>query len=87
MQTIHNVETGIRVVGDGHLGQILPPLWELLTNGLERHERSMLLPDVGGAGPGHEEEAGGFWPCCNAAVVVRRYNRAPRRGEFVTLSL
>lgn len=51
-------ETGDRVVGDGHLGQLLPPLWELLTNGLERHERSMLLPDAGGAGPGDEEDAG-----------------------------
>lgn len=35
-----------RTVGDGHLGQLLPPLWELLTNGWERHERSML--SVGG---------------------------------------
>ncbi|CAN0343980.1 unnamed protein product, partial [Ectocarpus fasciculatus] len=35
-------------VGDGHLGQLLPPLWQLLTDGRERHEQSMLSGDGGG---------------------------------------
>lgn len=47
-----------RVVADCHLGQLLPPLWELLSSGLERHERSMLLADsiegAGGAADGGE---------------------------------
>ncbi|CAB1121159.1 unnamed protein product [Ectocarpus sp. CCAP 1310/34] len=44
-------------VGDGHLGQLLPPLWQLLTDGRERHERSMLAG--GGDGEDGDEDGDG----------------------------
>lgn len=51
----------VRAVGDGHLGQLLPPLWGLLTGGLAEHER--FLMDDGeeeddGGGNNNEEEDG-----------------------------
>lgn len=50
----------VRAVGDGHLGQLLPPLWGLLTGGLAEHERFLMNDgeDEDDGGGDNEEEDG-----------------------------
>ncbi|CAN0523417.1 unnamed protein product, partial [Ectocarpus sp. 12 AP-2014] len=48
-------------VGDGHLGQLLPPLWQLLTDGRERHEQSMLSGDGDGEEGDEDGDGGDKW--------------------------
>lgn len=50
-----------RTVGDGHLGQVLPPVWELLTRGLVHHQRTALLVDDGDEGADNDSDEGGVW--------------------------
>ena len=47
-----------RAVGDGHLGQLLPPLWGLLTEGLPEHERFVMADSGGGEGENDGAEKG-----------------------------
>lgn len=45
-----------RALGDGHLGQMFPPLWEVLTRGLAHHESHVLLQRGGGADVDQDDE-------------------------------
>ena len=47
---------GVRTVGDGHLGQVLPPIWELLTRGLVHHERTTLVGGNAGGGADNDND-------------------------------
>lgn len=76
----------LRTFGDGHLGQLLPPLWQLLTDGRERHEQSMLSGNGGGEdgdedGDGGDNEGGGGM--CWVLLLAWRGGGAPAEGVCV----